>query len=197
MPAVELGIRRIFVRPSVTTVHGVVPLAALILLGCEEPCELGATRCNQGAAETCEVRDSDGEHEGTQWAPDDCGQGACIELPNVPAFCARDAAPDPRCDPSQPFGGLCEGNAAVSCHHGFVTRTLDCSELSLFCVEPDDGGALCALEEEPDAVCEGIDRGSSCAGTTVVYCESGYATRQRECRYAGLACEGTPEATCR
>lgn len=159
----------------------ILPLASLLLLGCSEAdqCSVGASRCGGGLLYTCVEDYGDGQ----RWSH----QGSC---PRGPA-----RYEDPRCAGRKAY---CEDDhTVVHCDGPYFNYRNDCTmDLSypeaVLCVEPEEDVALCSPTEDPELVCEDVNRinGWACVGTQSISCSYGYARRYLDCK---LGCAGEGE----
>jgi hypothetical protein len=123
-------------------VLGFSPLAA----GCN-PCTQGETRClGDGVLSTC-VADSDRDFATTRWEETTCTV-ACREVDGE-ASCVSAPDPVPGCEDGEE---ICYQNTPSTCRGGYPVRHTPCSGNSR-CVISAACGAMCAIDDTPDARC--------------------------------------------
>ena len=170
-----------------------LPILLVSLGACErsDECRGGEIRCAGDLAMNCgNVADRTGEY--LAWQKTLCGAGKCkLDLASNDAFCARDTAPEPRCD--QEHAGFCDGTTLTSCRAGYVVATQDCAASApepRYCVQLGRAQAskqplhaICASEPEPNPLCDDGNAGStdSCDGDDVVVCQHGYLLAKMRC----------------
>ncbi|HCF59700.1 MAG TPA: hypothetical protein DFS52_17110 [Myxococcales bacterium] len=105
------------------------------------------------------------------------------------------------CDPAvdRPY---CDGNVVVSCPEPGVDQLVGTDRwvsraclADQVCISPEPGGAFCAAETSPSALCEG-DRPRACESSeAMVWCSRGYVTGRDTCTscirsQTSAVCEG-------
>jgi len=179
-----------------------VVLAALTitLLGaCErdDQCRGGNFRCDGDVAMNC-VNYAAKHDEYFVWHSTPCGAGKCqLDGATSGAFCALEAAPEPRCDRQR--WGFCDGTTLVSCRAGYVVASRDCATSGAepkVCVpltrhevgDEQPLNAMCASQPEPSSTCGDNGSSDSCDGSEIVLCQHGYEVGRIPCA-EGSSCD--------
>ena len=183
--------------PALTVRAAVIAVLAGLLGGCDpdNQCVGGQFRCDGDVAMNC--ANLAGRHKDYDvWYATECGAGKCkLDTTSNAAFCARDAAPDPRCDEQR--RAFCDGTTLTSCRKGYVVATKDCATtdpdpkvcvpLGSADVGPYPLNAMCANATEPSSLCRATSTSDTCDGDEVVVCQHGYEIARVPCG-AGLTC---------
>ena len=109
--------------------------------GCQSDCQSGSSWCDGSVLRYCSDTGNKVTNKQTLRTTDCAENGlSCFESEGRHPYCG---IPEVRCEPA---GELCAGRRVGSCSEGDAHPTLmmDCETVDHYCVELDDGGALCS-----------------------------------------------------
>lgn len=218
----DLNFAHAMTQMSARALRVVLTALLVTLLGaCKhaDECRYDEFSCDGDVAMECvHVEASNGSYYA--WQSTACGAGKCkldTSAEAKGAFCALDAAPEPRCDEQR--STFCNGTTLTSCRAGYAVSALDCAVADPaggFCITPSKAKspwatpeqlrtAMCAVEPEPNPLCQAAwwdAQSQICDGNDSLSCVLGYVRSRdscgdRFCRNDG-ACviTGDPEPKC-